>query len=172
MTPRTYGSILIIAVVLASFAGAFAVEEIAYGAGSAAADATPLDAGAVIVPALVDAGPDTGSAAVTAPPVTSPAPAPVVEPDPQIANRLWRSGAFLDAGIVLLYLLLGLWKKLDKNRAFYATAGLAALATVIETAVRGQTPTAAMLTGAATTLVAILLQGPARLAVEKTAEKN
>jgi len=91
----------------------------------------------------------------------------VVEPartdvDPSLALTLWRSGAFTSAGIVIVYLLLTLWRKVDKKHAFYTSALLGGIDMLINCIVVGSTPTAAMMMAATSTTLAILARGPAK----------
>lgn len=123
---------------------------------------------------------DTGSAA-EAPAAEAPAPAPAAEPaaaapapasstsepaelpdapDPGTVIKLWKSGAFLAAGALTLFLLLTLALKLDSKRAFYYTAGLTGLAGLVDMVAAGHQLTWSAAIVALTTIVSIVVRGP------------
>lgn len=113
----------------------------------------------------VDAGVGSGSvAAAAATDDASSSPATetprAAAPDASDVERLWRGGQFVAAGTVIAYLLLTLLLKLDPKRAFYWTAGLAAIGFVVESVAAGVTPNLPMLVTAGTVLAAILARGP------------
>lgn len=91
-----------------------------------------------------------------------PAPVPVIVAPPSVGEveTLWRSGAFLCAGIVALYLLLAFVVKVDPRYAFYASAGVAGLGTLIDAAAEGRTPNTQMLIAALAVVVGVITKGP------------
>lgn len=105
---------------------------------------------------------------VAAPSTEAPSsPAPTMVPtataddlDTSDVARLWRSGSFIGAGAVAVFLLLTFLVKVDSKRAFYWASGLTAIGLIIDAVVAGATPTAGMLIVAASTLVALLVRGP------------
>lgn len=135
----------------------------------ASADETPH---VVTVPAFIEAGaPDAGSASAPALAssvvIVTPAPAAAPQaPEPPSVDSItkaWKGGAFVAAGILALYLLLGVWVKIDKRHALYIAAGLGAIGMLVEAASRGETPTFGQLFGAVTVFMAILSKGPAAI---------
>jgi hypothetical protein len=127
----------------------------------AAADVKTIDP-----PASDTGAQDAGSASApeVAAPTTTPAssePAPPIELDVSLVVKLWRSGALLGAGVVVLFLLLTFALKVDTTRAFYYSAGATVLGTVVDTiAITGRSPNASMLIIAVSMFVAIVTKGP------------
>lgn len=127
------------------------------GVGSAPASA---ETHSVTLPAP-DAGSGSGSGSSIAAPSTTPAPAT----EPQLADvslivKLWKGGQFFLFGIMALYLGLFVWAKVDKKRAFYATAALGAVGLLVAAIRAGDTPTAGQAINVAGGLLAILIKGP------------
>jgi hypothetical protein len=113
---------------------------------------TPAHAAAVVV-APEPAG--SGSA-LEAPPVVTPTELPTVDE----VSQLWRRGEYLGAGILVLFGLLVFGLRVDRKRALYYTAGLAALGACVELVHAGQTPNASMLLGAALFFGALVMRSP------------
>ncbi len=125
-------------------------------------------------PSVVLSADDAGADAAVAEPntmtvsVTATSTGDLVAPGPAIVTveqistltKLWRSGTFACFAIILVFVGLSAWGKLDKKRAFYAALGVASLAGLVEPASRGETPNAAMFVNAAMVAVSILIKGP------------
>lgn len=142
--------------------------------------ASPVLAADTDVPALVDAGPGSGSAATlttpatpaategsgsaTAPAPVTAAPAPaVITPTPEdigLLAKLWKNGAFFSIGIIAVYVGLVAWSKLDKKHAFYAATGAAGLVGLIEAIRKGDAPTLTAVLWTLTTTIGVLVAGP------------
>lgn len=114
---------------------------------------------------IVDAGVGSGSAVATATTtITVAIPDPVADPlgDASAAYKLYKSGAYVPAVIVLAYLLLSLLSKnvtwlQESKRAAYVAAGIGLLSAFIPAAASGQTPNLATLLAALGAAVALIL---------------
>ena len=123
-----------------------------------ARNANADDAGVV-----AGSGSAAGSASASAS-VTVVVPDPSVDPlgDASAAYKLYKSGAYVPAVIVLVYLLLSLLSKnvawlQESKRAAYVAAGIGFLAACIPAAANGQTPTLSALLAALGAAIALVL---------------
>jgi hypothetical protein len=134
-------------------------------AGRAVADPVAQSQVTVIAPADAGVVLDAPGAAVPAP--TQPAVIdPPAAPDVSAVQQLWRSGAFLGAGIVALYLLLTLAGSLDPRRALLWTGGAAALGTTVDTIMgTGTSPNLSMLITAGVAFAGIVAKYRSLIAV-------
>ena len=121
-------------------------------------DANADDAGVV-----AGSGSSAGSANATAT-VTVTVPDPNVDPlsDASAAYKLYKSGAYVPAVIVLAYLLLSLLSKnvswlQESKRAAYVAAGIGFLSACIPAATTGDTPNLATLLTALGAAIALIL---------------
>ncbi len=162
MTMQHRIAILIIAV-LAAFAVTFGAAWVGYQ--SARADGSseefvvsgtigenaPADAG---VADLRDSGTSTNA------PSSPATPPPPQASDVAVATKLYRAGDFFGIGILVVYLALFAWAKLDKKRAFYAATALGGIGILVESVRRGDTPSAVMVTSTLAPTVGLLIAGP------------
>lgn len=180
----TLSSRIRIAVLAAAAAAAVVIGPAWIGYQSARGEADYVlhvdDAPARVLLAQADTGSAAGAPAAEAP-APAPAPTPAAEPaaaapapasstsepadlpdapDPGTVIKLWKSGAFLAAGALTLFLLLTLALKLDSKRAFYYTAGLTGLAGLVDMVAAGHQLTWSAAIVAVTTIVSIVVRGP------------
>jgi hypothetical protein len=106
---------------------------------------------------------DAGSASA---PAAAPAPATTPQPsDIGVATKLYKSGSFFALGIMVLFLGLSIWSKLDKKHAFYIATGLGGLALLVESIRKGDTPNATSVVAMLSTTVGIMIAGPGHVKV-------
>lgn len=110
---------------------------------------------------------DTGSARPTLPDVGSgsaladPAPVVTIQPaDIGVATKLYKNGSFFALGIMVVFVGLSIWSKLDKKHAFYAATALGGLALLVESIRRGDTPNATSVMTMLMTTAGIMIAGP------------
>lgn len=126
-----------------------------------ASDQSPMAAEPRVVVAMADtadAGAGGGAGAPAGPAAATPAPVPDVDPG-QVA-KLWKSGAFLAAGTLTVFLMLTLALKFDPKRAFYYTAALTGGAGLVDMTLAGHKLTWSAAIVALTTIVSLLIKGP------------
>jgi len=112
----------------------------------------------------VVAGSGSAAGSAAAPAVTVVVPDPATDPlgDASAAYKLYKSGAYIAAVIVLAYLLLSVaskniaWLQQGK-RAAYVAAAIGFLSACIPAAAQGQTPNLAMLLTALGAAIALVL---------------
>jgi hypothetical protein len=80
--------------------------------------------------------------------------------DPSLLLSLWKSGAFLAFGIVAIYTGLTLVAKVDSKRAFYYSAGVGGLASLVDLIVAGHKLTWSAIVVALSTIAAVIAKGP------------
>lgn len=105
---------------------------------------------------------DSGSAvAASATATSSPTtPAPLQLSDLSVAEKLWKSGAFFSLAILVVYLGLTIWSKLDKKHAFYIATAIGGVGLLVDSIRKGDTPTASALMTILMTTGGIMVKGP------------
>lgn len=118
----------------------------------AQADTAPADAGV--------AAPDTtqpAATAATSSPTTAAAPQ---ASDVGVMTKLWKSGSFFALGIMVVFVGLSIWSKLDKKHAFYIATGLASVGLMVESIRNGNTPNATSVVQMLIATFGIMIAGP------------
>lgn len=111
-------------------------------------------------PAAEPSATPASSPSIEPPAAPAAAASPADELDTDDVSRLWRSGQFIAAGAVVVFLLLTFLVRIDPKRAFYWTSGLTAIGVIIDAVVAGATPSLGLLLTAVSTLVALVVRGP------------
>lgn len=110
---------------------------------------------------LAAPAPVVGSAALEEPaPAATPAPTALQPSDVAVATKLYKGGAFFALGILVVFVGLSVWSKLDRKHAFYIATGLGGVGLLVESIRKGDTPNALSVSTMLMTTVGIMIAGP------------